>query len=271
MIKVIVDSVSGFTQDEAKKYDIDVIPIRIAFDEKEFFDGVDIKKDEFYNLLETSKSFPKTSLPSMPFVEEMVNKYVEEGNDVLILSMSSGISSTYNVINSMFVDNTKVRVVDTKIASSAIKILAFEALKHKDENIDVVVKLISDLIPRLCVLAAPKTLDYLLKGGRLSKGAWLVGKVLSLHPILTFEEGKLKVVGKQIGMNLTIKALSEKIQEAGIDYNYPVYGCYTKNNESLTKLLNKLGDVKLTQEDDLTLALASHWGPEAFGLIFVRK
>ena len=123
MIRVFVDSGSSIKQDEKKHYNIDIIPLKILLGDKEYRDGIDLSMDYFYSQLIDNGLFPKTSLPSMDETEKQIMKYVDQGDDVIILPISSGISGTYNTFRLMFEDQPKVRVVDTKTAVGGVRIL----------------------------------------------------------------------------------------------------------------------------------------------------
>jgi len=86
-LKIMVDSSSGITQEEAIKLGIDVFPLRIIFDDKEYLDGIDIMQDEFYEKLTKEEIFPKTSLPNLYEIEKKVKAYVQDGYSVIILNI----------------------------------------------------------------------------------------------------------------------------------------------------------------------------------------
>ena len=113
MIKVFVDSGSSIKLHEKEKYDVEILPLKILLNGKEYLDGVDLSMDVFYDELINNKQFPKTSLPSLEIVEREVLKSVDNGDDVIILTISSGISGTFNALSMLFEDQPKVKVVDS--------------------------------------------------------------------------------------------------------------------------------------------------------------
>ena len=96
MVKVFVDSGSSIKQEEKEKLGVEILPLKIMLDEKEYLDGVDLSIDEFYDALINKNLFPKTSLPSLADAEDRVSECTQKGDDVIILTISSGISGTYN-------------------------------------------------------------------------------------------------------------------------------------------------------------------------------
>lgn len=165
MIKVFVDSGSSIKKEERDFYGVEVLPLQILLNDKEYLDGENLSMDVFYKSLIEEKLFPKTSLPLLDDAKQRVDECVKEGYDVIILTISSGISGTYNALNMLFEGNTNVRVVDSKTAVGGMKILVREANKYRNETLDFMVDKLNALIPRIRALAVPETLDYLHKGG----------------------------------------------------------------------------------------------------------
>ena len=176
-MRFIVDSGSSIKLDEKEKYGIDILPLKLLFDETEYLDGVDLSMEEFYHKLIEEKKFPKTALPPLEETERLVNGYTEAGEDVMIFTISSEISGTWNTIRMLFAENPKVRVIDSRMAVGGIRFLLEEAIRYKDESLDFVEERVKALIPRIRIMAIPETLDYLLRGGRLSKTSWMLGSL----------------------------------------------------------------------------------------------
>ena len=229
--------------------------------------------DFFYSQLIDEGVFPKTSLPSLDETEKKIRKYLEQGDDVIILPISSGISGTYNTFRIMFEDEPNVRVIDTKVAVGGVRILVEEANKYRDKGLDFIEEKLNALIPRIRVAAIPETLEYLHRGGRLSKTAYVAGSLAQVKPLITFENGSVKVLTKAIGLKRAMLTLA-KLVETECDPNYSIVPSYTYSNKNLVDLI-KMTDRKfvtsMIHQDNLDPAIACHWGPNAFGYIFVRK
>lgn len=271
MLKIVVDSGSSIKPEEAEKYGVEILPLKILIGEDEYLDGVDITSEKFYQLLATKK-FPKTSLPALEDVREKIEKMTSSGDDVLLITISAGISGCNNALVHLFEDNKKVRVVDSKLAVGGIRLLVEEARRHANEPLEIVAQKVEELIPKVKILAIPETLEYLMKGGRLSKTEWLIGTVLKIKPVITFKDGKVRVEAKKIGLKSAMSYICEQTKSLGVDTNYPVVASYTLNDKNL-KLLMEQANLKDCEfvYDDLSFSIASHWGPNAFGFIFVTK
>lgn len=274
MIKLLVDSGSSIKADELDKYGVELIPLKILLGDKEYLDdGKDLTMDVFYDFLMNSKTFPKTSLPSLVDVEKRVNEITKE-DEVIILTISSGISSTYNTFKTMFEDNKKVKVIDSMCAVGGMRLIVDLINRNKDKSLDEIEQLVKDFIPHIRIMAIPETLHYLLKGGRLSKTEWLIGSILQIKPTIGFKNGKVKVVNKTRGIKKGMKEIIEALDELDVDENYDIVASYTYDDTNLKELIEMTPDKYkplIRSYDNLDPAIASHWGPNAFGYIFVSK
>lgn len=274
MIRVYVDSGSSIKTEEKQKYNVEILPLKILFDDKEYLDGIDLTFDDFYHKLIDEKKFPKTSLPNVTKVEDEINNYTKQGDDVIIVTISSGISGTYNYLRLTFEDNPKVHVIDSLSAVGGVRIIVNEINKYRNDGIDVVLNKINELIPRIRIIAIPEVLTYLERGGRLSKAGLIVGSLLQLKPIITFVDGKVTVLSKKRGLKTAMNELINLLEELECDPNYkivPSYTYSTKNIDEVISLLDEKYKNSLEVYDNLDPAIAAHWGPNAFGLIFVGK
>lgn len=272
-MKIIVDSGSSIKQEEKELYGVDILPLRVQIGDMSFLDSVDLTADNFYGYLRTDE-FPKTSLPSLADVEELVEGYTSKGEDVLMITISSGISGTYQTFCAMFADNPRVLVYDSKLAVGGIRFLVEEAIRYKDCSLEVVKEKLDALVPRIMIMAIPNTLDYLLAGGRLSKASWMLGSLLSIRPIIGFVDGKVTVLAKKRGNTHGMKEILDTMKRVGVDSKYGIIASYTKVRENVDKLIEMADDNirgLVKSYDNLAPSIACHWGPEAFGFIFVKE
>ncbi len=274
MLRVFTDSGSSIKRDEADVLGVEVIPLKILLGEEEFLDGVDLDVDYFYDKLINEKIFPKTSLPNLDDLKEKVDRYIQDGDEVLIITISSEISGTNNAIKMLFKDYSSVRVFDSRMAVGGMRILVDEINKYRDKPIDFVIEKLNALVPRIKIMALPETLDYLFKGGRLSKAEYLIGSLLKIKPVVGFKHGKVCVLSKKIGLNNAIRHLAESLKDFDCDENYQIIASYTYNKSNIDKAVSLVDDkykslIKIY--DNLDPAIACHWGPNAFGFVFVAK
>ena len=274
MLRVLVDSGSSIKFSEQEKLNVEIIPLRYLMGDKEYRDGLDETIDEFYKLLIENKYFPQTSLPQLDELETKVRGYAEQGDDVIIITISSKISGTYNAITNLFADCNSVHVVDSLSAVGGLRLIVEEINRNRDLPVDEILAKVNAIIPKIRVIAIPETLDYLMKGGRLSRTAWLFGSILNLKPLITITDGLVKVATKKVGLKLAMKECADTLNKWHCDTNYPIIASYTYNKDNLDKLIEITADeykCVMSDYDNLCPVIACHWGPNAFGYIFVSK
>ena len=273
MLRIVVDSGSSIKQDEREKYGVDILPLRVQMGEDTFLDGVNLSVDEFYDRLINLKEFPKTSLPSLEETQKLVEAYTEQGDEVLIITISSGISGTFQTMRMLFDDNDKVTVFDSQMAVGGVRFLVEEARKYEQEGMEVIVEKLNALVPRIVTAAIPETLDYLLAGGRLSKLSWMLGTMLSIKPVIGFVDSKVTVLEKKRGLKQAMKTIVEMAVNDKCDPEYGIIASYTFNKDNVDQVIQMSPtevQAMVKAYDNLIPSIACHWGPNAFGYIYVK-
>ncbi len=278
MIKILIDSSADLTSTEIKAKNVTMIPIQITINDKNYLDGVDLDHDTFYDLLTTSTEFPKTSQPSPQEFLEAFEKVKEDGDELICILLSSALSGTFQSaqLAKNIVGYDKIYLIDSLSAVSAIRILCDKALEMINDGAksQEIITTLNELKGRIKIYAALNTLDYLSKGGRISKAAATIGELTKIKPIITVnDEGKVEIAGKRLGINKSISYIKEKIDSFTIDQNYPIYPLYSFGEENLNKLQQKLveNNYKLANSIQVGPTIGAHLGPEAFGICFVTK
>ena len=275
MRRIFVDSGSSIKHDELEKYNVELIPLKILIGDKEYFDdGIDLTIDNFYKLLEEEKTFPKTSLPQLDILEKRVTDYTNLGDEVVIITISSKISGENNALKMLFEDNKKVLVLDSKVAVGGIRLIVDYLNRNKDIPFDKIEQKVNEFIPRIQIMAIPETLRNLLKGGRLSKTEWLLGSILQIKPTIGFKDGKVKVLSKNRGLKKAMKEVVSMLQELDCDTSYDIIASYTYNKENVDELISMVDEKyksAIKVYDNLDPAIAVHWGPNAFGFVFISN
>lgn len=225
MIRIVTDSASDITQEEAKEWNITVIPLTVRFEEEQFKDGIDLTREGFYEKLIETDVLPKTSQATPFDYENVYEDAKKNGDQVLVITLSSKLSGCFQSANIAREDYEDiVEVIDSTSVTVGQKILVQKAIELRNDglNLQTLKEKIQEEIPYLKIIALLDTLEYLQKGGRLSATAALFGKVVGLRPVLTVENGEIKVLGKargsRSGYNLLIQYVTE---EGGIDFSKP--------------------------------------------------
>lgn len=276
MIKILIDSSSDYEINEVREKNLGFIPIHVTIDQKDYADGIDFAKDEFYTLLKESKDFPKTSQPSPEAFLSSFREAKEKGDSLICILLSSALSGTCQsaMIAKDIVEYENIYIIDSLSATYPIKILADYALSLIDKgySAEEIVGKTEELKSHVKLLAGLDTLEYLAKGGRLNKSVAAVGELANIKPIITLtQEGSVGVLGKCIGKNKAIAQVLKHLHEESISPEFPLYVIYTYGTENCEKFEEKLteGGYSITGRLQVGATIGAHIGPNAFGVVFV--
>jgi len=218
-IKIITDSTSDISLDDAKSLGIEIIPLNIHFGEETYKDGYEISTDEFFNKLVNSDIYPKTSQVNIDEFHECFKRHIDNGDKVIGIFISSDLSGTFqsSKIAKEMLDNKDITVIDSRIVSIALKTLVIKAVQLRDEgkSYNDLIEEIEKIKNKVKLFTILEDLTFLKKGGRLSGTAATVGNVLSIKPILTCDNGKVIVLEKCRGS----KAAYERLVTLAVENN----------------------------------------------------
>ena len=279
-IKILIDSTSDISIDEAKELGIELIPLKVSFGEKEYLDGVDLLPKQFYEKLIETDKLPKTSQITAYRYEEEMEKIVSAGDEAICLCLSSELSGTYNnaVLASKKFDG-KVFVVDTLSATMGgtnMCLYALELIKAGKSAKEVAEEL-ERVKSKLKIFAMVDTLEYLKKGGRVSAAVAFVGGLLSVKPIIAVIDGKVEVIDKGMGLKKSFAKLLEKVNATTIDFDKPFGVIYSGNDKTnvekfmeYTSSLWTCG-VENVRISPLGSTIGAHIGTGTVGIVYFEK
>lgn len=277
-VKLIIDAGCDLNAAQANVLGVTLIPMTIHFGNEEFRSGLDLSHKEFYNKLAAAKELPTTSQPT-PYDYECVYQQIkDEGDEAVVLCVSSALSGTYQsamIAAEGFEDC--IYVVDTRAVSIAQKILldyAISLRKHGATAKEIALE-INRKKADVCAFGAVDTLEYLIKGGRLSKTAGAVGSVLGIRPVLCLSDGALAVAGKARGVKAAITMTHNLISEIGVDFSMPMGVGYTGNDpQVIDPYLDAPNSVWRNHNvpiSNVGSTVGTHTGPGLFIAAFFRK
>lgn len=271
MIKIITDSSSNLTVEEAKELGVILMPLTISFGTEEYRDGIDIDCDTFYKKLETAKTLPHSSQLTEEQVEQAVKTALTEADEVLIMPLASVLSGSYERCKAIAEKFENIYAYDTKCTTVMLKAMVMEAVANSQKSVEEVIKILDDYRPKLKLYAVLDTLENLRKGGRLSGASAFLGTMLKIKPVITFDEnGKVELISKQLGMNKGIGYLTSKINPQNIDFTKPIFLIYTGDDKNSQTLIDKLG-IEYTEKANICPVIGVHIGKSAAGLVFAEK
>lgn len=280
MVRIITDSSADLEPQEYQQLGIISIPLIVSFGQKEYQENVDLSKDQFYQLLAQSPEGPKTSQPSPETVETLLRQAMEAGDETVVIPISSGLSGTMNSIHTIknLLGYEDCYIVDSLTATGGLRLLVEQAAKMRDQGCSA--REIAEFLPKLreqsVLYACIDTLEYLMKGGRISKSVYTVGTLANIKPIIRVsEEGTIVVPAKAMGMKKGMAYLCKVVQEHQPDPEYPLYVMYTHdrtNAQTLAKKLEEMGyDIPQERIIPVGAAIGSHIGSNAVGLVYAQK
>ena len=280
-VKLVIESSSDIDFEEAKKQGITMIPIPITFGEEEYLDGVNLTRQEFYEKLVKCADLPKTSMINHFQFEEVFAKHVADGDEVIAIVLSSGLSGTCNstkIAAGKFPD--KVFVVDSLSATAGIKILIEYALRLIDEGKTAkeIFEILEEKKNKVQIRAMVDTLKFLKKGGRVSPFVAFAGELMGIKPMIAVIDGKVEVIGKVLGLKKALNFINNEIEKVGgIDFDMPFYVIYSGNDQ--TKVNNYIESnanlwscgLEKVRRNCIGATIATHVGPGAIGIVFFSK
>lgn len=278
MLRLVVDSTADMP-DEIKDQ-FTVVPLNVSFGDEHYIDGVTIDHAAFYQKLETCSDLPKTSQPSPDAFMRVYEEAKQAGDTLLVLCVSSRLSGTYQSAMIAAQDYPQtVLVVDTLHVANAFGILAEYALllakqgKSAQEIADAVIAERGHVE----LFALVDTLEFLHRGGRLSKTAAVAGTLLSVKPIVNIKDGALGTLAKARGMKQGQQLLAKEMLAADIDFNKPYLLAYSGlTDEKLQRFLQDHSCVFAKGMQDVRIVplcpvVGTHAGPGAVVAAFFKK
>lgn len=281
-IKIITDSAADLPQDIIDNYNIEVLPLLVTYNDNVYEDGVSMKAEQLLNDMREGKTYKTAQVPIGVFIEEF-KECIEEKTDAIYIAFSSGLSGTYQgavmAKNQISSDDIEVNidVVDTKCASLGFGMVVYQAAKlakkgkSREEILDAV-KFYSEHMEHIFTV---DDLEYLYRGGRVSKTSAFVGGLLNIKPILDIEDGKLIPLEKKKGRKRVLKRMVEIMSERGVDLSKQTVAIsHGDDLETAKQLKDMIKDEFGTEEfviSTIGAAVGAHAGPGTIALFFLNE
>ena len=235
-VKIIVDSTADLIP--AVKERVTVVPLTVHFGDEEYIDGVTIDHKAFYEKLIESDVLPITSQATPDAFGKEFAKLAED-EAAVVITIASKLSGTCQSAHIAAGDYPgRVFVVDSKSVALGSGILVERALQLVDEGLEAsaIAAQLEEERERVRLIALVDTLEYLKKGGRISKTAAVAGSLLSIKPVLGVEDGEINVLGKARGSKQGNNLLVKEIESSGgVDFSRPVLLGYTGLSDHMLK------------------------------------
>lgn len=277
MIHIITDSTSDLDKFAAQELGIDVIPLTVHFGDEAYLDGITLTKNSFYSLLANAEKLPTTSQLNPSDILSVVSPYLEKGEDVVGIFLSSALSGTFQSasIASQMAESEHFYLVDSANVTFGLALLVRVACRLRDEGKTApeIVSAIEGLKSRVRVIAVVDTLKYLQMGGRISASTAMLGNLLGINPLVAVIDGKVESIGKARGKKSAYRHLGMMVSQDAPDLSYPVYFGHSHSPETMEDLkaviVPQLEGEATILSVEIGTVIGTHVGPGAAGMAYI--
>jgi len=251
-IAIVTDSTSDLPRNVYEGYDLTIVPLSVVFNNKTYLDdGIDIKEDDFYKMMESSTEMPKASQPTPGDFINTYSKLIKQGKEIISIHISRKLSGTINSaeLAARQFEKGKIEVMDSEVVHMPCGFMTLKAAKMAAEGSkrEVIIKELSSFRNKVTAFFIPKSLDNLIKGGRINKIKGKLATLLEIKPILTLRDGEVALYKNSRTWTLAKKELLNSIEGLIKDSN---------------KLTVSIGDVASSKEaDDMEKNIKERFNP----------
>lgn len=277
-ITIVTDSSAQLSPNEIKELDIKILPLTILIDDKTYIDGENIEKVEFMELMDNAADLPKTSQPPLGKFVELYDQLGKDGSEVISIHMTESLSGTVNAARQAAqMTETKVTVIDSGFTDRGLAFQVIEAAKlvKNDAEETTILNEIETIKENTRLFICVRTLDNLVKGGRVSRVVGAVSSLMNMKLIFELVDGKLESRVKGRGMkpiNKWNQELKEKLKQtenlAEVSFSHAADFDYV--NKLKEEFQFAMPDVKMTM-DHTGPTIATHTGESAYAIIYYEK
>lgn len=242
MVRIVVDSTSDLTNERLAELGVACVPLSVQFGDETYLDGINLSAEEFYVKMEEREWMAKTAQPSPALFAEEYEKILADGDDVLAIIVSSGVSGTLqsaHVAKShLGSGQERVMILDTQTCTAGLALLVEIAVEKAKTGMGLqeLHDEIQCLAGRTKVYGSIQTLKYAKRAGRLSGPAAVVGTMLNLYPIMTMKDGMVINITSVKGQKRMFAKLREYVLHHGVDEKYPLFFSHGVVPENMQKM-----------------------------------
>ncbi|MDV3429587.1 MAG: DegV family protein [Bacillota bacterium] len=282
MIRLIVDSTCDTNSFVRENFDFDIIPLSITINGISYLDGLEIQADSVYDYMRAG-NLPKTSQISYESLTKVIEKCISNQDDFIYLTFSSKLSGTYNFAYKIMeiykekYPERKMKIIDSKGGAGGAGLIAFQTMKMINKNLpfETIVNQINFMIDHTVYYFTISDLEWLSKGGRVSKPIGYIGNVLNIKPYLTVDDGKMIVTKMVRGRKKALKTIVSDVISGASDFvNQTICISHANDMEAALYLEEKIKEVLplcKTLIFQIGAVLGSHIGIGGIGAFYMDK
>ena len=278
-VRIIADSTADVSKETREK--ITVIPLNLYFGDEEYQDGISLTYQEFYEKLVEYDDLPHTSQANPATFTSFFEEVKEKDETAVLITLASTLSGTYQSAVIAAEDyEDRIYVVDSKNATIGSGILVELAVRLAETGMSAkkIAEKLEEERNKVCLMGIVDTLEYLKRGGRISKAAAMAGDMLGIKPVLRIQDGEIVVLGKARGSKKSNNLLVTEIEKAGgVDFDKPVMLAYSGLSDILLqKYVEDSRSLWEGHTDELKQScigsvIGTHLGPGAVAVAFFSK
>jgi DegV family protein with EDD domain len=276
MVKIVADTLSCLSSEISTRFHIPIVPQVIHFGDESFLEGIDLDADTFLQKLRSSKELPKTAAPPVELFIKIFEELVPSGEPVLCIHPSSEVSGTVRSATTAAQDfpSADIRVIDTRLIGSPLGTIVQLAAQWSEagDDVDSIISRINEIAPRCRIYFLVDTLEYLQRGGRIGGAQALLGSLLQIKPILTFENGQVNQLEKERTHRQALerlKALVKSQYPSQAGYLSVMHAGVPEQGHALAQsLAQELGLESPVPVVNVPPAIAAHGGPGILAVAF---
>lgn len=275
-IKLVCDSLCDIPDEISEKDYIEIVPLTVIFNDREYIEGVDIKKEEFYKKVKEIKQIPKTSQATYMEFKEVFDKFIAEGYHIICMTGAANASGTFQsamIAKNDVDENEKIHIFDTRNLSLGSGQYVIKACELLEEGLgfEKIIYELENTRSSVRLLFAPYTLDFLKQSGRVPVATALIGNMLNIKPIFFFDNGEAKLVNKVRGIKNIASKLVDiilEMNEGSLEGKIITIGCGDNLHdcEILKDEVNKRIKARRVLFTRGGVSICSHTGPDILAI-----
>lgn len=280
-VHIITDSASDLPRDSIESFGIEVMPLMVYLGDEEFTDGGTLEQKEMFDGMRAGRVYKTAQVPLYKF-REVFEAHARAGDACLYVAFSSGLSGTYQsavMIREQLVEeypDFQLEIIDTKCASTGFGLVVLEAarLAREGGSLEEITAAVRGYAERMQHIFTVDNLEYLFRGGRVSRTAALIGGLLNIKPVLHMEDGKLIPLEKARGRRKAIERMASLMVERGRDLERQTIGISHGDDLEAVEQLKAAIREKTGREHTFLVSLiggvvGAHSGPGTLALFFL--
>lgn len=279
-VRIFTDSTCDLSDDLIQQYHIEVVPLYVIFEDLSLKDGVSIKPDRLFELVDEKGKLPKTAAPSPIDFERAFERAMQSEEDVVYIGLSSELSSTIqnaSLAAASFPDD-RVTVIDSRTLSTGIGLLVLKAAHAAQEGKSSaeIKTLIESFRSHIEVAFIIDTLEYLHKGGRCSSVQHFLGSLLKIRPVVKVIDGAMTLTDKVRGkrekalQQLLDNALALK-DEMDTEFLFVTHAMAAEEAAYVKEQIEQQTNIKQVYITETGCVVSSHCGPRTVGIVFAKN